>query len=100
MGSAPFARTPGRRSHPSLWHVKEADPWEASAQIDADGGRRVGRAVRADDHLVLAPEAIEKGEEPLGIGDEDRFLIVYRDADREGGQLPVPFPTSASRSPA
>ena len=85
----------------ALREVKERHRLEAAREVDAERGGRVGRAVRADDHLVLAPEAVQEGEQALGVVDHDRLLVEDRYADGERGQPPVPFPaTSARRSPA
>src|SRR5438552_10244117 len=53
----------------ALREVKERHRLEAAREVDAECGGRVGRAVRADYDLVVAPEPVQEVEQALGVVD-------------------------------
>src|SRR5207247_7503437 len=64
--------------HAALRDVKERHGLEAAGEGDAERGGRGGRAVRADEHLVLAPEARQDSEQGLGAGRPRRPRAEYQ----------------------
>src|SRR5213592_3575358 len=62
-------RTPGRRARRRAAGGERTSPLEAAREVDAECGGRVGRAVRADYDLVVAPEPVQEVEQALGVVD-------------------------------